>query len=221
MTVDTFLTDASTSTAIEWLFTNAVALFALVVAIVSLSVSALQNRRAGRLAREHLKPELKFDFDRPPDKNPVFAIWNSGYIGAESVTATYTLYIYVKSTMEIAGVSKMGYMFGPGSLYRQSLMPSEHEILELAGVKPSPDQIAMYEFEIRYFRPSDMRQYDETHYFFDEGGKYVPHSEFRKSPHYSHLLALAAKVELQVPESKNPGHLREYYDTHGKSGTRN
>ncbi len=170
-----------------------------------------QAELARHQAQLHLEPELRTYFDAPTDKNPVFVVANEGDIPAASVSVSVKLFTYDKNQKKVTSAASMGRTFSPGAIYRAQLSPSEHESLELIGVKPQPHLIVLYEFQLKYFRQTDMREYERTEYFFLENGVPRKHSEFLSSDHYRSMMLEAENTEIPEPRW-DQGALRRYLD---------
>jgi hypothetical protein len=195
----------------KWQRSDWFATTALAVSAVSLIYVHYQVQLSRHQAQLHLEPELKTYFDAPAEKNPVFVVANEGDIPAASVSVAVNMYVYDKNEKKVVTAASLGRIFSPGAIYRAELLPSEHESLELTGVETQPHLIVVYEFHVRYFRQTDMREFARNEYFFVEGGVPRQHADFMKNDHYLRIMAEAQRV--QMPEQEwDQGALRRHID---------
>jgi hypothetical protein len=196
---------------VEWFRENWIALLALILSIPAIIFTYCQYRLSRSLAHLHIEPTIKTYFDAPAEKNPIFALSNEGNVPAASVSVVVRLYVYNKNKKAIVSTASMGEIFSPGAIYREELKPTEHVSLELIGVKPKSNLIVAYQFSIRYFRKSNMREFSRVEYSFVDAGVPVAHADFLSSEHYRHLMSEIPSVEVPLPKWDR-GSLREYFD---------
>ena len=194
-----------------WLKENWIGLLALGVAVAALFYTYQQSTLSSRQAQQHIEPVIKTYFDLPKKKNPIFVIANEGYIPVVSASVGNRVFIFDKNINKIASAAEASRIFSPGAIYRDILKPAEHEDLELLKVGPKERLIVVYEFNIKYFREKDMKEFERTEYYFIDGAKITPHGDFIKSQFYRSLMAQI--VSFRMPEQERiPGTLRDYLE---------
>ena len=86
--------------------------------------------------------------------------------------------IFDKNISKIAAAAEAGRIFSPGAIFCEYLKPTEYKELELIKVKLQERLIVVYEFHIKYFRETDMREFDRTESYFIDGYNLVKHADF-------------------------------------------
>ncbi len=199
-----------------WLQENWIGLLALGVSVVALLYTYKQSTLSSKQAQQHIEPVIKTYFDLPKEKNPIYVIANEGDIPVVSASVGNRVFVFDRNIKKIASAAEAGRIFSPGAIYREILKPAEHEDLELLKVGLQERLIVVYEFKIKYFREKDMKEFERTEYYFIDGAKLTPHSDFIKSQFYRPLMA---QIEsFRMPEQDRiPGTLRDYLEaTSGK-----
>ncbi len=203
---------------VTWLKKNWISLLALIISVVALFYTHKQSSLASKQAYLHIEPVMKTYFDLPKEKNPVFVIANEGDIPVVSVSVGNRVFVFNKNISKIAAAAEFGRIFSPGAIFCEYLKPSEYRDLELIKVKPQEHLIVAYEFHIKYFRETDMREFDRTEYHFIDGHNLVKHADFLQNKFYRILMSEI--TNFRMPEQERiPGTLRQYLDaTSGKNG---
>jgi len=98
-------------------------------------------------------------------------------------------------------------MFTEKMIYKKSLEPTEHVEQELVRVDPVDRIIAVYEFLIRFYRVTDMKETDRRELFFVDQGKVYNHAEYVDAEDY---LKIMRRIEsVVIPEmTYDPGKLK-------------
>jgi len=186
----------------------AISVLALGVSVWSVRVNVERNRIARSLAHSHIEPTVKCLFDLPEDGNPVFLVTNNGDIPAVSLAIAHNLYVFDKATLELTMSSQAGNLFTDDMIYREELKPTEYVSQELLWVGPVEELIAVYLFNLRYYRETDMQRFDRQETFFVDDGQVYSHSEFRRTTSYRPIMAEIERA--QMPEIQfDPGRLKE------------
>jgi len=192
---------------LEWITSNWMSLLALLIAALAAFFSYQQSKTAKRLAHSHIMPEVKCLFDFPVQGNPIVSVSNTGDIPTTSLSVMHNLYVYDKHSHSITSAAKVGYMFTDKMIYKKSLGPTEYVKQELVRVDPVDRVIAVYEFLIRFYRATDMKETDQRELFFVDDGKAYSHAEYIDAEDY--LKIMRGIESVKIPEMRHdPGKLK-------------
>jgi hypothetical protein len=181
----------------DWLRKNWVSLIAIMISLISLWYTHKQSLLAFRLAHLHIEPEIKTQFDlKKNEHNPTLVIANVGNIPVVSVSVNYQVFILNKETKNIESASCGKGMWAPGILYSEHLKPSEHPELQLIGIE-SPNRLIAYEFNLKYFRESDMREYNRKDYYFIDNNIVLNRDQFKKYTLYRDVMSNIASFSFE------------------------
>ena len=191
----------------------AISIVGVIIAIWSLAYTRKQVSLASQQAQLHIDPVIKIYFDFPEEKNPVFVVANEGYIEAVSVTISPRIFVFGKKEGKVLSIVGAGKTFSPAAMFCDTLRPTEYEHLELARSEPLENLIAVYQFDLKYFRKTDMHDYNHTEYYFVDAGQQLSHSGFRAHSRYHEVMAAIANPGVEMTEKPWPqGLLRRYLD---------
>ncbi len=98
-------------------------------------------------------------------------------------------------------------MFTDKMIHKKSLEPTEYVQQELVRVDPVDRVIAVYEFLIRFYRATDMKETSRRELFFVDEGKAYSHAEYVDAEDY---LKIMRRIEsVVIPEiTYDPGKLK-------------
>lgn len=175
----------------DWLKKNWLSLIAIIISaisLISLWYEHKQNLLAFRLAHLHIEPEIKTQFYLKKGKsNPNLAIINVGNISVVSVRFHYKAFILNKETKKIETGAEGAHSLAPGTIYSEHLKPGEQAVIQLLGIEAT-GRLVIYEFDVKYFRESDMLEYNRKDYYFIDNNIVLNHSQFRNSPLYRDVM---------------------------------
>jgi len=209
-------TKASKNKKMSWFGRHWLDLIALFISMVALWFSYRQNHITRRLAHLHLDPSVKAMFDLPKEGNPVFVITNDGDTAIVSLSVFHNVYLFDAKKQQIVSAAKTGKWLGDRMIYREELKPSEYEQTELLGVNAPDTQVSIYEFNIRYYRPEDMKLYTKRELYFIMDRRAFAHVDFRTNPYYSHIMDSIDRFDF--PQTQyDPGKLKTILESWDKS----
>jgi len=177
------------------------------------AIAASQVDLANRQAKLHLEPELATYFDAPTNRPPLFVVANKGTIPATSVTAGYRRYTYDKDSRSIVGTTEPYLLFSPGAIYCEVLKPTERRELRLrlGKVAFATNLLEVYQFTVKYFRDTDMKEYSRTEWHFIDNGTLMPHREYVNRPEYANVMS-RIEAHKTKPVDWPPGTLSSYLE---------
>jgi hypothetical protein len=187
---------------------NWMSLLALLISLGSLLLNIGNYTADKRLAHLHMEPTVKCLFDFPDDGNPVFLVTNNGDIPAVSLSIAHSVYVFDRTTLDLATVAQSGNLFSDNVIYREELRPTEYASLELVRVDPVDRLIAVYLFDLRYYRESDMQSYDRQEIFYVDSGQVYSQSEFIRTATYRPIMEGIEQFQMPLIQY-DPGSLRE------------
>ena len=62
-------------------------------------------------------------------------------------------------------------------------------------VGPVEDVVAVYVFDIKYFRESDMKEFTQKNIYFVDSGKVYSHNQYRNQPDYRTVMVALEKFK--------------------------
>lgn len=161
----------------------------IIISLFALLYSHKASSLSTRLAHLHIEPEIKTSFNLNKDgHNPILAIVNVGNIPVVSVSVNYQVFILNKETRNIESASCGKGIYDPRIFYSEHLKPNEHPELQLLGYE-APNRLIAYEFNLKYFRESDMREYSRKVYYFIDNNIVLNRNQFKKSPLYRDVMS--------------------------------
>ena len=194
-----------------WLKKKWMALLALCVSLLSLFLSLVRFIDSRQLAHLHMEPTIKCMFDFPDTGNPVFLVTNTGDIPVVSLSVAHNLYVFDRTTLELMTVAYSGNLFSDDMIYQEELKPTEYVNQDLVRFDPVDDIIAVYSFNLRYYRELDMHRFDREEIFYVDGGQVYDQLEFMQTSSYR--LIMEQIEQFQMPSLQyDPGSLQEFLE---------
>ena len=177
-----------------------ISFFALLISALSAYYAYDQSQTAKRLSFQHINPKIKIDLEYPTKvknsklevnyNNPEYIITNTGPISITSLTLDYRCFLYNKPLDKITSVI---YMSGPHYehiLFKKKLEPSDSVKEQLPGFQEHVPNtyIGAFVFNAKYYRSSDLEEYDRREIFFIQDNQIHRHADFISSPYYGAIM---------------------------------
>jgi tetratricopeptide (TPR) repeat protein len=174
---------------------------AIAISVIALSISLIAfwypYSLSKRLAHLHIDPEIKTLFNLNKDgNNPILTISNVGNIPAVTVSVNYQVFVLNKENGNIESASSGKGIYDPRIFFSEQIKPSEHPELRLLGYK-APNRLVVYEFNLKYFRESDMQEYSRKIYYFIDNNEVLNRDQFKKSALYPDVMADIASFSFE------------------------
>jgi hypothetical protein len=201
----------------DWLKKNWLSLIAIIISVISLWYTYKQSLLTFRLAHLHIEPEIKTQFIlKKGESNPTLAIINAGNIPVVSVRFHYKAFILNKETRKIETGAEGVHSLAPGTIYSEHLKPGEQAVIQLLGIEAT-GRLVVYEFDVKYFRESDMLEYNRNDYYFIDNNIVLNHSQFRNSPLYRDVMSNISSFSFDTPKGEPNQVLTQPYFQHSES----
>jgi len=166
----------------------------IIISTIALLISCISYSNVRKLNYQHIKPGISCKLNYPLKDNPTIIIKNESPIKIVSLGIKHRLFTFDKRTNEVGiGVLAGDALGGENMIFQEELGPSAFTYQQLIKISENghhpTGKIIIYLFNMRYYRPTDMKQYDDREiYFVDEGTVYT-HKEFMDNPYYKDIIS--------------------------------
>lgn len=204
----------------NYLSSNWISVIALLISSFAAFFSYDQNIIAKRLSLQHIVPSIKSQFDFPEKGVPVYAISNNGDIPVVSLRINHNMHVFDKTINKIKFSALNSNLFGDYWVYIKEFEPTKYEYYKLLRLNPANrnkgNYIYVYQFDLKYYRATDMQEYTKEQIYFVDNGIAFNHMQFIQNENYKKVMY--AIDNFKAPETKSePGNLKEFLEKMDKS----